>query len=56
MSDQAFERDDEGVVLQAMLTKVRLMVESADGNTTDEKLANWLGFAIASVELGPETV
>ena len=54
MSDQAFERDDEGVVLQAMLPKVRQMIESAEGSTTDEKLGNWIGFAIASVNLGPE--
>ena len=56
MSDgeQAFERDDDGVVLQGMLSRVRKMIESAQGSTTDEKLANWLGFAIASVDLGPE--
>ena len=54
MSDQAFERDDQGVVLQALLPKVRQMIEKSEGTTTDKKLANWLGFAIASVNLGPE--
>ena len=54
MSDQAFERDDQGVVLQAMLPKVRQMIESTEGSSTDEKLANWIGFAIAAADLGPE--
>ena len=56
MSDgkQAFERDHDGVALRAVLQNVRKMIQSAEGSTTDEKLANWLGFAIASVDLGPE--
>ena len=58
MSDgeQAFERDHDGVALRAVLPNLRKMIESAEGSTTDEKLANWLGFAIASVDLGPEAV
>lgn len=56
MTDQerAFQRDDQGVVLQAMLSKVKLMIESAEGETPDDRLANWLGFAIAAADLGPE--
>ena len=55
MSDeQAFERDHDGVALQALLSSVRKQIESAEGRSTDEKLANWIGFAIASVNLGPE--
>ena len=56
MSDreQAFQRDDQGVVLKSMLAKMKQMIESAEGETSDERLANWLGFAIAAANLGED--
>ena len=52
--EQAFERDHDGVVLRAVLPGLRKQIEAAEGSTTADKLANFIGFAIASVDLGPE--
>ena len=56
MSDEKkeFDRDDQGVALQGMLTRTRKMIESAEGATLDAQLANWLSFVIAAADLGPE--
>ena len=53
MTDQ-FERDDQGVALRSLLASMEKMIDQAEGATPDERLANWLGFAIAAADLGPE--
>ena len=53
-NEQAFQRDDQGVVLKSMLSSLRKMLDASEGATEDDRLANWLGFAIAAADLGPD--
>ena len=48
------DRDDQGVVLQGMLEKLSRMIEAAEGDTIDERLATMLAFIVAAGDLGPE--
>ena len=48
------DRDDQGVVLKQLLPRMKKMLDSAEGDTPDARLADWLGLAIAAVGLGPE--
>lgn len=48
------DRDDQGVVLKQLLPRMKKMLDSAEGDTPDARLADWLGLAIAAAGLGPE--